>query len=559
MPQIRRGAATTRRAGGIGAHPVTAGAHARARIASSSARLPVGWKRENGTQHNPKGPGMNISEHVERTAQRHPEHPAVVFEGKLVSYGVLNRCANALANSLKRHGVRRGDRVALYLPNIPAFALAYLAVQKAGAIAVSINSIFKWEEVRYIVNDSRPKIVFTTAELLPNLPRPECPSVEHTVLCEGSEPDEIPLDDWLAADAPGFKTENMQPDDPAALLYSSGTTGFPKGVTLTHHNIQSNIRTTAKYAGFRGSDRLACFLPLFHVFAQNFIMNGCFEVGATLVLWRRFVPDAVIAGIQRERVTLFFSVPTIYIALLNAGVPTAKLASIRYYFSAAATMPQEISKRWADTFGQLVHEGYGLTECAPCAAYNHVSKHKFGSIGTAIENFQIRIFDENDKEVPRDQWGEIVIRGPGVMKGYWNNPRETEIALRGGWLHSGDIGRMDKEGYVYIVDRVKDMVNVSGFKVWPAEVENILYRHPAVKEAAVYGVPDPLKGEQVRAAVVVKEGKQASPKELIGHCRDYLAVYKAPERIDIVGELPKSATGKILKRVLRDDAAKAAA
>ncbi|MGC2520156.1 MAG: long-chain fatty acid--CoA ligase [Burkholderiales bacterium] len=501
---------------------------------------------------------MNIAEHVERAARRHPDHPALVFEGKRVSYRVLNRCANALANSLKRHGVRRGDRVALYLPNIPAFALAYLAAQKIGAIAVSINAIFKWEEVRYIVNDSRPKVVFTTAELLPNLPRPECPSIEHTVLCEGSEPDEIPLDDWLAADAPGFKAETMQPEDPAALLYSSGTTGVPKGVTLTHRNIQSNVRATARCAGFKRADRLACFLPLFHVFAQNFIMNGCFEVGATLVLWRRFVPDEVIDGIRRERVSMFFAVPTIYISLLNAGVPKEKFASIRYYFSAAATMPEEISRRWADAFGRRVYEGYGLTECAPCAAYNHVSKHKFGSVGTAIEDFEVKIFDANDKEVARGQWGEIVIRGPGVMKGYWNKPTDTEVALRGGWLHSGDIGRMDEEGYVYIVDRVKDMVNVSGFKVWPAEVENVLYRHPAVKETAVYGAPDPLKGEQVRAAVVLKEGKHASPEELIVHCRDYLAVYKAPQRIDIVGELPKSATGKILKRVLRDAAAKAA-
>lgn len=498
---------------------------------------------------------MNIAGHVARTARLHPEHPAILFEGKRVSYGVLNRCAGALADSLRRHGVQRGDRVALYLPNIPAFALAYLAIQKAGAIAVSVNSIFKWEEVRYIVNDSRPKVVFTTAELLPNLPRPECPSVEHTVLCEGSEPDEISLDQWLASGSPRFRAENMQPDDPAALLYSSGTTGFPKGVTLTHRNIVSNIRATVNCSGYRRRDRLACFLPLFHVFGQNFIMNAGFEAGATLVLWRRFAPDPVLEGIRRERVSMFFAVPTIYIALLNAGVAKEKLASIRYYFSAAATMPEEISRRWTDSFGQRVYEGYGLTECSPFAAYNHVSNHKFGSVGTAVENFQVKIFDEEDAEVPRGKWGEIAIRGPGVMKGYWGKPADTERALRGGWLHSGDIGRMDDAGYVYIVDRVKDMVNVSGFKVWPVEVENVLYRHAAVKETAVYGAPDPLKGEQVRAAVVLREGRQASAEELIAHCRDYLAVYKAPERIEFVTELPKSATGKILKRVLRDNAA----
>jgi len=204
-----------------------------------------------------------------------------------------------------------------------------------------------------------------------------------------------------------------------------------------------------------------------------------------------------------------------------------------------------------------VHEGYGLTECSPFAAYNHVSRHKFGSVGTAVENFEIRIFDEKDQEAAHGQWGEIVIRGPGVMKGYWNKPKDTEWALRGGWLHSGDIGRMDEEGYVYIVDRVKDMINVSGFKVWPAEVENVLYRHPAIKELAVYGVADPVKGEKVSVAIVLKEGASATAEEIIAFCREKLAVYKAPERVDFVAELPKSATGKILKRILRDQPPKA--
>ncbi|MCZ7564470.1 MAG: long-chain fatty acid--CoA ligase [Burkholderiales bacterium] len=500
---------------------------------------------------------MNIAEHVERAARRDPDHAAIVFEGTPVSYGVLDMCASALADSLRKHGVQRGDRVALYLPNIPAFPLAYVAAQKVGAIAVSINSIFKSDEVRYIVNDARAKVVFTTAELLPNLPRPECPSVEHTVLCEGREPDEITLDDWLSMGSPAFRANNMQPDDPAVLLYSSGTTGFPKGVTLTHNNIVTNIRTAAKYSGYRRDDRLACFLPLFHVFGQNYIMNGCFEAGATLALFRRFVPDQVLDAVHRQKITLFFAVPTIYITLLGMDLAKYDLSSIRYDFSAAATMPQEISRRWTERFGRPIYEGYGLTECSPFAAYNHLTKHKFGSVGTAVEGFELKIFDDNDQEAPRGEWGEIVIRGPGVMKGYWGKPEDTDRALRGGWLHSGDVGRMDEEGYVYIVDRVKDMINVSGFKVWPAEVEHVLYRHPAVKEVAVYGAPDPVKGEQVRVALVPREGKRVTPEEIVQYCRDHLAVYKAPERVDVVTELPKSATGKILKRVLRDQAAAA--
>jgi len=502
---------------------------------------------------------MNIAEHVERATRRAPEHAAVVFEGKVLTYGVLDSCASALADSLRKHGVNRGDRVAIYLPNIPAFPLVYVAIQKVGGVAVSINSIFKQEEVRYIVNDSKPKVLFTTAELLPNVPRPHCPSIAHTVLCEGSEPDETPLEHWLEKGSSSFRANNMQPDDPAALLYSSGTTGFPKGVTLTHNNIVTNIRTAAKYSGYRTDDRLACFLPLFHVFAQNYIMNGCFEAGATLVLFRRFVPDDVLATIHRQKITMFFAVPTIYISLLNLDLAKFDLSSIRYEFSAAATMPQEVSRRWTERFGRPIYEGYGLTECSPFAAYNHLTSHRFGSVGTAVENFEIRIFDENDQPVPVGEWGEIVIRGPGVMQGYWGKPEDTDRALRGGWLHSGDIGRMDDDGYVFIVDRVKDMINVSGFKVWPAEVEHVLYRHPAVKEIAVYGAPDPVKGEQVRAAIVLKEGHRASEDEIVQYCRDHLAVYKAPAKVEIVKELPKSATGKILKRVLRDQAAGAAA
>jgi long-chain acyl-CoA synthetase len=449
-------------------------------------------------------------------------------------------------------GVKAGDRVALYLPNIPEFSVTYLAVVRLGAIAVSVNAVFKSEEVKYILNDSGAKIVCTTVELLPNIPREECPAIEDVITCEGAG---ASLEDWMrgGADAPA-PILDLGPDTPAVILYSSGTTGFPKGVTLSHRNVQTNVRTTVKSGGFSAGDRFSCFLPLFHVFAQNFIMNSCFEVGGTLVMWRRFVPDLVLEDIEREQVTLFFAVPTIFIGLLNANVPPQKFASVRYYFSAAATMPEEISRRWTEKYGRLVYEGYGLTECAPFAAYNHIERHKFGSVGTAVEQFEIRIFDQDDKEVPCGDWGEIVIRGPGVMLGYWNRPDDTARALRGGWLHYGDIGRMDEESYVYIVDRLKDMINVSGFKVWPAEVENYLYRIDGIKEVAVYGAPDAGKGEVVRVAVVLSEGADVSPETIIEWCRQHLAAYKTPARVDIVKELPKSATGKILKRVLRDNA-----
>jgi len=495
---------------------------------------------------------MNIAQHVERAAKFFPERAAILFEGAEWRYAELNARANRLANALKANGVGRGDRVALYLPNLPEFALCYLAALKAGAVAVSINALFKSEEVKYILNDAGAQTLFTVGELLANIPRADCPTLQQIVVCAGDAQDNLTLDAWLSQGASDGSALDMNPDEPAVLLYTSGTTGFPKGATLTHSNVVSNMYATVHHAGYRPDDRMILFLPLFHVFGQDFIMNATFTACATLVLHRRFVPDVVLDSIERERVTMFFAVPTIYIGLLNMDLSKYDLSSIRYDFSAAATMPQEISRRWSERYGRPVYEGYGLTECSPFACYNHDFRHKFGSVGTAIENFELKIFDQDDRELPFGQWGEIVIRGPGVMQGYWGKPEDTARALRNGWLHSGDVGTMDDEGYVFIVDRVKDMINAAGFKVWPAEVEQLLYRHPAIKEAAVYGIADPIKGEAVKAALVLKENASATEQEIIAYCRERLAVYKAPASVEFVKELPKSATGKILKRVLRE-------
>jgi long-chain acyl-CoA synthetase len=495
---------------------------------------------------------MNISQHVERAAKFFPDKPAIIFEGVLLTYRDLNARINRLANGLKANGVGRGKCVALYLPNIPQFAICYLATVRIGAIALSINSMYKSEELTYILNDSGSILIFTTGELLPNIPSAECPTVKQVVVCEGDPQGHPTLDGWLemASDQRGYA--DMNPNDPAVLLYTSGTTGFPKGATLSHGNVVSNSWTTVHHAGFTKEDRMILFLPIFHVFGQNFIMNATFMAYGTLVLHRRFVPNPVLDSIRKDHVTMFFAVPTIYIALLNMQLPDDVFSSIRYEFSAASTMPREISARWTEHFGRPVYEGYGLTECSPFACYNHDFRHKFGSVGTPVENFEIKIMDEEDREVPLGKWGEICIKGPGVMKGYWNKPDETRHALRNGWLHSGDIGMMDDEGYVFIVDRVKDMINVSGFKVWPAEVEEFLYKHPAIQEVAVFGSPHPEKGEMVVAAIILKEGASATSEEIITYCRNHLAAYKAPARVDFTSELPKSATGKILKRTLRD-------
>jgi long-chain acyl-CoA synthetase len=500
---------------------------------------------------------MNLASNLERWAAAKPSHPAVLFEGRRIGYGELDAAASRLAHALRAHGVAAGDRVALFLPNIPEYLVAYYAAQKIGAITVSINAIFRTAEVEYLVGDSGSKVVFTVGELAQFVPRERCPGLEHVVICEGEAPaGAATLGQWCAGRDASLPGVDCAADAPASLLYSSGTTGFPKGVTLTQSNIASNIATAAKCSGYRPDDRLAAFLPLFHVYGQNYIMNAAVLAGATLALFRRFVPDQVLEAIGRERITMFFGVPTIFIALLSMDLSKYDLSSIRYEMSAAATMPEEISRRWTERFGRRVYEGYGLTECSPFACYNDLVEHRFGSVGRAVEGFELAIFDEADRELPRGEWGEIVIRGPGVMKGYWNRPEDSAQALRGGWLHSGDIGRMDADGYVFIVDRVKDMINLSGFKVWPAEVEQYLYKLPQVQEVAVYGLPHPEKGELVVAAVVPRPGQPLTADEVIAYCRANIAAYKVPARVDIVTELPKSPTGKILKRVLRDQAGK---
>lgn len=494
---------------------------------------------------------MNLASYLEQHAIGDPARVAVRFEGVSITYGQLNRDAGRLADALRQQGITAGDRVAIYLPNVPEFLTAYYAAQKLGAVAVTINAIFKTEEVRFLLGDSGASAVFTTAELTRYVPS-DCPALRLRIVVDQASAGWMPLAELLAAGADTFQSVERAPEDTAALLYSSGTTGFPKGVELTQRNIHTNIALAAHCSNYNAGDRLAVFLPLFHVYGQNYMMNGAFLRGATIVLFRRFVPDVVLGAIGNEGITHFFAVPTIYVALLAMDLSPFDLSSLRYEMSAAATMPKEISRRWTKRFGRRIYEGYGLTECSPFACYNDLEEHRFGSVGRPIDGFEIDIFDEADRPVPRGESGEIVIRGTGVMKGYWRRPEETARALSSGWLHSGDMGWMDEDGYVYIVDRVKDMINVSGFKVWPAEVEQYLYKIPGVQEAAVYGIPAPDQGEQVAVAVVPAEGSRLKAEDVLAYCRDNIASYKIPAQIDLVSELPKSPSGKILKRILRE-------
>jgi long-chain acyl-CoA synthetase len=494
---------------------------------------------------------MNIARHVERGRRLYPERPALVFEDRTISYARLDELAARAANALGGLGIREEDRVALLLPNIPAFVYAYLGILKLGAIAVSLNVMLKTKELAFFLGDSGARIVITTEDLARRIPAGELSHLEHVLLAEGGRDGAPRLETLMDRAAPIARAGKLDANRAAAIVYTSGTTGLPLGVTLSHGNVVSNIRAKTRYTGMRPEDRVLLFVPMFHCFGQNAVLNSVLNTGATAVLMREFSLDGVLEAISRHGVTMFFGVPTTYILLLECASPE-ELRSVRYYFSAAATMPREVARRWRATYGVAIHEGYGLTETSPFASYNHETEYRLGSIGTPIEGVEMKIVDVDDgRDLPDGEIGEIAVRGPNVMLGYWNRPEETRRAIVEGWFHTGDLGHFDGDGYFFLVDRLKDMINVAGLKVYPAEVEDVLYGHAGVSEAAVIGAEDAVTGERVEARVVARPGHAVSEEALLAHCRREIASYKVPSRVEFVASLPKNATGKVLRRMLR--------
>ncbi len=397
---------------------------------------------------------MNIAQHIEKAQRQTPNNIALIFENSHYSYQALDQLANQVANGLSDLGIRVGERVGLFLPNIPEFMFGYLGIIKLGAIAVSLNVQLQSAEIQFIVNDSQATAIITTPELARLIPIDDCPSLKH-VLVTGNAAAAESFAGLMQQSSNQYQARTMQAHDPAAIVYSSGTTGFPKGVTLSHNNIISNMQAKNRYCDMQSTDKLLLCVPLFHCFGQNAIFNSALNAGATIVLHRSFNLDLVIRSIQADQITMFFGVPTIYLLLLNKTEPE-QFQPVRYFFSGAAILPVEIAQRWYAKYKLPIYEGYGLTETSPFAAYNHISNYQLGSVGTPIEHVEIKIVDiETDVEVLPDQVGEIIIRGPNVMLGYWNNPSATEQAIRNGWFHTGDLGKKDQHGYLFIVDRLK--------------------------------------------------------------------------------------------------------
>ena len=504
--------------------------------------------------------GINLATYLDQSTLAHPDKVALIFDDTQWTYRQISAQANAIANGLVALGVTPGDRVMLFLPNCTEFFFWYFGIMKMGAIVNPLNVMLKARELDYLVGDCKPSVIVTTrdlaAEPLKIFNRPEC-SARKMVILGGEEADNIiRYESWVARQSTVFDSLPVNEDDLAAILYTSGTTGLPKGVMLTHNNLWVNGRHCADWAETTYKDITVAALPLFHSYALTHVLAELWMEGGTVVWLSRFDPVKCFEAMATYKATAFHGVATIYYALVNHPQVDAyaKEIKLRYCVTGAAVTPEPILKAWNEKFTPL-SEGYGITEAAPVVFMNPLpgkGVQKANSCGVPIvPEIEVAAVDENDNPVAVKEIGELVIRGANVMKGYWNKPDDTAKTLAGGWLHTGDMVYFDEDGYCFVKDRKKDMIISGGFNIYPKEVEDLLYTHPAVGEAQVVGVADEIKGEKTIACITLKPGMKATEEEIITFCRDNAAVYKAPREVVFLDELPKTATGKLEKQTLR--------
>ncbi len=487
---------------------------------------------------------MNLAELFISTAARQPDRPAIRMDEAVVGYRELDEASARVAGLLAREGVAPGDSVGLMLPNVPEFPVVYYGILRAGAVVVPMNPLLKAREVSYYLSDSGARVLFAWPAAAEEAHRGAAGSSAAVVV---TNPESFAT--VLGEFEPEPAVVDRQGSDTAVLLYTSGTTGQPKGAELTHANLVRNAQVTnEELLHLEPGDTVFGGLPLFHSFGQTVSLNTAMATGATLSLLPRFDAGAALDLMARHHVTALAAVPTMYAAFVGQADAPA-LPDLRVCVSGGAALPVEILHRFADRFGCPILEGYGLSETSPVACFNHANARKPGSIGTPVRGVEMRIVDEAGTPVPAGEVGEIAIRGHNVMKGYWRNPEATDTAVTAdGWFLTGDVGRCDDDGFFYVVDRKKELVIRGGFNIYPREIEEVLYEHPEVAEAAVIGVPHPLLGEEVAAAVALVPGARATADEIRQFVRSQVAAYKYPRMVWILDGLPKGPTGKIQKR-----------
>ncbi|MBN0046754.1 long-chain fatty acid--CoA ligase [Streptomyces actuosus] len=488
----------------------------------------------------------NLAEFLVETAQRQPERPALRLGTATLTYAELDRLSAQAATLLRAEGLRDGDRVALMLPNVPEFVVLYYGILRAGGIVVPLNPLLKARETAYHLGDCGA-VLLLEWHAAPGEGSEGADAAG--VRCIAVEPEAFAA--RLAEQEPQAGTAPAAADDVAVLLYTSGTTGRPKGAALTHaglrHNTEVNV---AEVQRMTPDDVVVGCLPLFHIFGQTCTMNVAVRSGASLTLVPRFDPQTVLDAIARDRATVFEGVPTMYAALLqHPAAADADVSTLRMCISGGASLPVEILHAFEEQFGCMVLEGFGMSETSPVVSFNHPDRpRRPGSVGTPIRDVEVRLVDDAGRDVAPGEVGELAVRGPNLMKGYWNRPEETAATVPDGWLRTGDLARRDEDGYLYIVDRKKDLVIRGGYNVYPREIEEVLHEHPAVALAAVLGVPDERLGEEVAAAVVLRPGARATAEEIQEFVRERVAAYKYPRKVWLVDALPMGPSGKILKR-----------
>jgi long-chain acyl-CoA synthetase len=537
--------------------------------------------------------GMLVHHILEHTTARFPNRPATIFPAGLgknlyegrVSYRDLDRAANRFANGLTSLGIQKGDRVALILPNSPQFLIAYFGALKAGALVIAFNPLYTPHEIERQLVDCGAETVVTMTKFYPAVKQVQANTLVTRVIAtnikeyfhpavrvlftlarekkEGfrveADPRDYSFKELLRRSSDGRPEVPISPEDVALLQYTGGTTGIPKGAILTHRNLVSNCLQSAAWRtdADSGHEVALCIIPFFHLYGMQIAMLNSIFLGGALILFPRFELEHALMGIDKYQPTVFPGVPTLYIALLNyPAIGKYNLRSIQACLSGAAPLPVEVQKAWEALTGGRLVEGYGLTESGPLTHANPIhGKRKPGSIGIPVPGTLARIVDpeSSNVELPIGEVGELAIRGPQVFRGYWNRPDETAKTLQDGWLITGDFAQMDEDGFFYIVERKKDMINSGGFKIFPRDVEEACYKHPKVKEAVVVGTRDPYLGEVPKAFVVLKEGETATKEEILEHLSQHLAKFKVPRDVDFRDALPKTLVGKVLRRQLQEE------
>jgi len=512
-----------------------------------------------GVPHHIEYPEVPLFEFLSSSARKYPDNIAFSLGENNLTYSELDTVTSKLANGLINLGIKRGDRILLLLPNSLDFVIGYYGILKAGSVVVPTNTLYKGRELKHHLNDSEAIAIITNKDSYPIIKEIKDETNLKTIILTDSEGIEgtVPLQEILA-NSPSTPLEfDLKPkEDVAAIEYTGGTTSsFPKGVMLTHYNLVANAIQNAAWFGWNNEDIVIGLLPFYHSWGACTCINSAIYCGARVIVFPRFNAQELLATIEKERATILYSAASMFTILINNPLATEHdLSSLKYVKAGAMPIPPEVKDKWEQITGVKMILGYGLSEASPETHNSPPQRVKTGTVGIPIIDTDARIVDEETGkiEMPLGEVGELVIKGPQVMKGYLNRPEDNKEALRDGWLYTGDLALMDDEGYFRIVDRKKETIKYKGYTIAPAEIEAVLYEHPAVRECAVVGKPDELVGEIPKAYVVLKDGHTAHEDELIDFCKQKISAYKRIREVEFIEEIPKTQVGKVLRRVLRD-------